>query len=102
MYLLSYKDLTNTEYGFTDNTSRQKQVTDYAKALGCYMNTSDNYYNTGYYWLRSPYPYDSDTYDYFYSRYVYYDGIVHDGDIFGGRWVFYPGVGVSATITITL
>ena len=40
VYLLSYKDITNSGYGFssslyTYDKSRQKQLTDYAKAMRC-------------------------------------------------------------------
>ena len=91
VYLLSYKDITNTEYGFIDYTSREKQLTDYAKAKGCYMNTNDSYYNNGNYWLRSP------NYDYDYcARYVYYIGYI------SGNCVNYGPVGVSSAITISL
>ncbi len=91
VYLLSYKDITNEEYGFTDYTSREKQLTDYAKAKGCYMNTRTDVYNNGYYWLRSP----NDDYGY-HARYV-----SNNGDI-NYNWVYYDYVGVSAAITISL
>ena len=54
VYLLSCKDIKNKEYGFIDNETRQKQVTDYAKSLGCNINIDTNYYCSGIYWLRSP------------------------------------------------
>ena len=96
VYLLSYKDITNSGYGFssslyTYDKSRQKQLTDYAKAMGCYMNKGADYYNNGYYWLRSPY-YDSGDY----ARYVF-----DDGSIFS-TLVNSSDVGVSAAITISL
>lgn len=50
IFLLSYDDLKNTEYGFTDDASRQKTCTDYAKMQGAYG--SDGIYP--YWWLRTP------------------------------------------------
>ena len=91
VYLLSYKDITNEEYGFKDNASRQKQLTDYAKALGCYMDTDTEYYNNGCYWLRSPRSNIDD-----FARYVHSSGVIYSG------WVDYVNVGVSSAITISL
>ena len=93
VYLLSCKDVTNEEYGFTNEASRQKQLTDYAKAKGCYMATSTDCYNNGYYWLRSP---NGDCNDF-----------VHYADCYGGisnYWVDnkYDYVGVLVAITISL
>ena len=51
VFLLSYKDYTNSSYGFTNNSSRKCRTTDYARATGAYY--SSNTYN-GYYWTRSP------------------------------------------------
>ena len=60
IYLLSYKDVYNSNYGFTNGVSRCAKVTDYAKAVGAYWNTSSANLNNGYYWLRSPYGSSSD------------------------------------------
>ena len=91
VYLLSYKDITNSGYGFSSSESREKQLTDYAKAMGCYMNIGAAYYNNGYYWLRSPYiHYDRN------ARYVNLDGFINND------WVKDSYVGVSAAITISL
>ena len=54
LYLLSYKDLQNLNYGFTDDLSRCAKVTDYAKAVGAYWDTSAQYWDNNLYWLRSP------------------------------------------------
>lgn len=57
IYLLSYLDVTNTNYGFNSDTSRIAKTTDYAKAQGIYV---DNGNSTSAWWLRSPlynYPY---------------------------------------------
>ena len=91
VYLLSCKDVTNEEYGFTNDVSRQKQLTDYAKALGCYMDTDTEYYNNGGSWLRSPSIDDGGT-----ARSVNNVGFIRS------PWVYGGSVGVSAAITISL
>ena len=53
IYLLSFQDMLNTSYGFSSETDRRALVTDYAKAMGVWWNTSP-YYNMGFWWLRSP------------------------------------------------
>ena len=84
--------MQNEEYGFIYNRSRQKQLTDYAKAKGCYMNTSTSCYNNGWFLLRSPH--------------FYYDAgvkFVNDnGDLDYQCWVTSGDNGVSPAITITL
>jgi hypothetical protein len=54
IYLLSYQDLKNSNYGFTDDASRCVKVTDYAKAVGAYWETMEQYFDYDSYWLRSP------------------------------------------------
>ena len=92
VYLLSCKDVPNKEYGFAgSNISREKQLTDYAKAKGCYMATSTDSYNNGIYWLRSPLGSLSSV-----AR-----DVDDDGNSSGSR-VDDGCVGVSAAITISL
>ena len=91
VYLLSYTDITNEEYGFTNDVSREKQLSDYAKAKGSYMSTSTDYYNNGLYWLRSP-----DYYNDYRARSVDLDGYIPDSRISDVI------IGVSAAITISL
>ena len=91
VYLLSTKDITNSGYGFINDKSRQKQLTDYAKAMGCDMYTGAAYYNNGWFWLRSPF-------SYFDNNACYVCG---DGHIFS-TLVNSSDVGVSAAITISL
>ena len=54
VYLLSYKDYLNADYGFTNSTSktptRTCKPTDYALANSCYQDNGN-----GLYWTRSPY-----------------------------------------------
>ncbi len=55
IFLLSYKEVTNSSYGFSvgsdlDDDTRQKKVTDYAKSQGVQVSNGN-----GAWWLRSPY-----------------------------------------------
>ena len=66
VFLPSYKDYMNTDYGFAptvhDSNSRCCKTTDWARARGAYAEENDNefYNNNGYYWTRSPYSGESD------------------------------------------
>lgn len=53
-FLLSYEDY-NGNYGFTNETSRTCQPTDYARATGTSVMTSPAYKNNATYLTRSPY-----------------------------------------------
>ena len=60
IFLLSYQDIINSNYGFSSNylnsdTARQKKTTDYAQAQGAYTKTSSSYAGNGCWCLRSPY-----------------------------------------------
>ena len=74
VFLLSWREVVNSEYGFSSNastydTARRMIVSDYARSTGAYMNTDSNYFGCGDWWLRSPYG------GYIYSaRYVHDDG----------------------------
>lgn len=58
IYLLSYQDSINSNYGFSTSTSsnntRYAVTTDYVRAKGAYIGTSTNTYGNGLWWLRSP------------------------------------------------
>ena len=59
IFLLSYEEVTNSAYGFaTDyseyDTARRMQTSDYTRATGAWMFTSDSYCGNGWWWLRSP------------------------------------------------
>ncbi len=60
VFLLSYKDYINSDYGFSSNTSegdskRRGKTTDYARANHIFYSTSSSTsYNNGKYWTRSP------------------------------------------------
>ena len=64
IYLPSYKDVTNSEYGFISDENRVAKTTDYARATGAWANKTSGYINNGTYWTRSP------SSNYNYSAYV--------------------------------
>ena len=64
IFLLSYKEVTNSSYGFatsstTYDVARRIKTSDYSRATGVWMSTSSSYYGNGDWWLRSPYSFDS-------------------------------------------
>ena len=67
LFLLSYQELYNSEYGFTSNQARSCKATDYATSSYC--STKPQYFNCGPYWTRSPRPQDSST-----PNFVDFDG----------------------------
>lgn len=78
IFLLSYAEVTNNEYGFlsigsNDDTARVMQTSDYSRATGAYTSTSIYSYGNGRWWLRSPHYLD--------SQYVY--GVYYDGSFSG-------------------
>lgn len=76
VYLLSYADVTNSAYGFASDDDRMKIASDFARASGAWISTSNitGYYGTGMWMLRSP----NDTYTHF-IRECNYNGEVTDG-----------------------
>jgi hypothetical protein len=83
VFLLSYREVTNSSYGFSSDssasdTARQKVTSDYSRATGAYTTTSSSYYGNGLWWLRSPYSDYSDyarrlsCAGYVYHYYVHY------------------------------
>ncbi len=95
IYLPSRAEMLKAEYDYRtssgEDTARQKQLTDYAKAMGCFMNTTDDYYNNGYYWLRSPFSDDSDG-----AYFVHYYGNVRN------YYVYDVSIGVAPALTIQI
>lgn len=68
VYLLSYKDYTNTNY-FSNSTARRCTPTDYAKARSVQISSSGTYLGNAEYWTRSP-----DVESGFSSMFVHADG----------------------------
>lgn len=58
VYLPSYRDFLNEEYGFEDvnglSSTRRTITTDYARAKGAWCNDEKEYKNNGSFWTRSP------------------------------------------------
>ncbi len=58
IFLLSYKEATNSAYGFSSyddyDALRQKKMTDYAQSQGGALSDSSSYLDNGFWWLRSP------------------------------------------------
>jgi hypothetical protein len=82
VFLLSYQDVINSNYGFLssdsmDDISRKKKTTDYAQSQGAYTNTTADYEGNGWWWLRSP-----DDGDTVFARGVYYDGYVRHSYVY--------------------
>ena len=93
VYLLSYQEATSSTYGFSTSDSssstRTAVTTDYARAVGAYMNTSTSYYGNGSWYLRSP----SGDYS-INARIVYYDGRI------GSSYVYNSNSGARPAIKI--
>ena len=57
VFLLSYKEITNSDYGFSaegiTDAMRQMPTSDYSRATGAYMSTESAYYGNGSWWTRS-------------------------------------------------
>ena len=80
VFLLSYAEVTNGEYGFSTDPwgidmARRMETSDYSRATGAYMNTDASTYGNGCWWLRSPYSGNS-----IIARYVYSNGFAGNGN----------------------
>lgn len=86
VFLLSYADAVNAEYGFSTDADRKLEASDYAKAQGLRADGGARW------WLRSP----NNTYD-FYARYV-------DGYGFAeyNQYVYWCHLGIVPALTIRL
>ncbi|MFA7506614.1 MAG: DUF6273 domain-containing protein, partial [Bacilli bacterium] len=84
VYLLSYQEATSSTYGSSTSSTRRAVTTDYARAVGAYMNTSTSYYGNGYWWLRSP-DNSNSSYAYYASVDGYFSSIYVDYSIYGAR-----------------
>ena len=106
VFFLSYREVTNSAYGFTssfttsDNsydTARRMQTSDYSRAMGAIMNTSSAYYGNGFWWLRSPYIYCSYT-----ASCVGYGGYHAHCDVYNHYYVNSGSCGVVPAMWINL
>jgi hypothetical protein len=68
MFLLSYSEVNDRNYGFTNSSTKKAQGSDYAKCQG--LNVKNN---NSYWWLRSPYSnyYAIDAYSADYNGSIY-------------------------------
>ena len=97
VFLLSYREVTNSAYGFANDpsaydTARRMLTSDFSRATGAYTVTSSSYYGIGWWWLRSPNTYYSNI-----ARYVYYYGIAGSD-----YYVYYDNYGVVPALNLTL
>ena len=93
VFLLSYSDVINKDYGF-DVTTRQLMLSDYARAGGALMSQDADTYYCGTWWLRSPYDFSED-----YARCVYRDGRVLTGSY---AETYHDHIGVVPALVIRL
>ena len=97
MFLLSYAEVTNSAYGFassagTYDAARQKQPTDYAQAQGAYTHSGGSYDGNGYWWLRSPFNYYSNS----------ANGVYIDSDASRNASAYTTYLGIVPALRITL
>ena len=96
IYLLSWDDVLNTEYGFSSDYSdydiaRMAQGSDYAKSQGLRVSlTSSNYYGNSWWWLRTPAFFNS------WACCVDYNGFAN----YSGDGVNCDGVGVRPALNL--
>ena len=101
VFLLSYREVVNSEYGFASDysdydTARRMTVSDYARSTGAHINTSSSYFGCGYWWLRSPDDNNSGS-----ARSVFGDGYAGISDyVYGVRSDYYSGVVPALNITL--
>ena len=99
VFLLSYREVTNSAYGFassssTYDTARRMLTSDYSRATGAHMSTESSYYGNGRWWLRSP---NNNFYDW--VRYVDYRGYAAG---YYGSYSHYNSNGVVPALNLTL
>lgn len=91
VFLPSYQDYKNSDYGFNSDSDREAKVTDYARARGgSYVHSFNSYaYGNGTYWTRSP-------------DFVYSDQAenVSDGGNLTSNYVVYDDYCVRPAITL--
>lgn len=89
VFLLSYKDYKNEEYGFKNNNRRKCKTTDFSKATGALSDTQSGNLDMGYYITRSPSTANSNC----------IASIRNTGSISQDRWVSNDLFGVRPAIT---
>ena len=94
VFLLSWREVINSDYGFSNDTARQMTVSDYARSTGAYKDAG-----CGYWWLRSPSHFgDSRRY----AVIVDSDGNAGSNKVSHVVAVYYDSPGVVPALNITL
>ena len=80
---------TEAENYFADDSARMCKVTEYAKANGVWVSTSGGYEDNCYWWLRSPYPDDTNrVYCVNYVGYITYNNVSYtDNAVRPAIWI---------------
>ena len=96
IFLLSQEEATNEAYGFSSSESadesREMITSDYSRALGALMITTEDYYGNGWWYHRSP--------DCNRSGYAYRSST--DGHCNSSIWVDYTSLGTVPALKIRL
>ncbi len=92
VFLLSYKDYQNEDYGFKSNNRRKCKTTDFSKATGALSDTQSGNMDMGYYVTRSPSTANPNC----------VASIRNTGSISQDRWVSNDLFGVRPAITLKL
>ncbi len=96
IFLLSQEEATNEAYGFSSSESadesREMITSDYSRALGALMITTEDYYGNGWWYHRSP--------DCYRSGYAYRSST--DGHCNSSIWVDYTSLGTVPALRIQL
>ena len=94
VFLPSYKDYTNSSYGFPSTTSASEtrccKTTDWARARGAYYSTNSSYLYNSMYWARSA--------DANYSNNacrIFYDGNVYDDHVDRAQFCVRPAITIT-------
>lgn len=96
VFLLSYGEIINPDYGFSESTGRVPEriyyTTDYARARGNWVSQEEGNYGASMFWLRTPSAYQSD----------FQRVLGSDGEVTGSTNVAYPYGGVAPAITVDI
>lgn len=94
VFLLSYKDVLNTKYGFNSSsdfdTARGLKTTGYAQSQGAYTLTYSSDRGNGRWWLRSPYDHIG-----YYALSVYDSGDVCGSDVISTFYGVVPALRIT-------
>lgn len=100
LFLLSFKEVTNRDYGFSSSTSTTEETrkaagTDYAKCAGVYVDRdAGTFAGDSYWWLRSPGSEASR------AAYIHYMPIDMIGAFYYGSDVDYNSIGVRPALKL--